>query len=61
LVLNASGINVLDDPEGFLEVDSSTVVVSCGPNAPIREIVSDLARRDILIWYKIKDEEQLLG
>jgi hypothetical protein len=63
LVLNASGINVLDYPEGFLEVDSSTVVVSCGPYAPIRQIVSDLARPAIMIWYKIKDEEEeeLLG
>lgn len=58
LVLESSGINVLDDPEGFIEVDDETLVVSCGPNVPVKQIVLDLANPAVMIWDKIIDEEE---
>lgn len=56
LVLEGSDITVLDDPEGFLEVDNSTVVFSCAPNVPVRQIISDIALPAIMIWDKIKED-----
>lgn len=49
-VLGNFGINVVDDPEGFLQVDNSSVVFSCAPNIPVKQVVADLARPAILIW-----------
>lgn len=48
-VLEKNGIAVLNDPKAFLEVDDSTIVVSCAPSVPIKQIVSDLARPAMLI------------
>lgn len=57
LLLGASGIKVLDDPDGLIEVDNSTLVVSCGPNVPIRQIVTDIAQPAIMICSKILHED----
>ena len=54
LVLEESGISVLDHPEAFLEVDDSTVVFCAAPDVPVREIVSDIARPAMMIWDDIK-------
>lgn len=56
--LEASGINILDDPEAFLQVDDATIVVSCGPDVPVKQIVSDLARPAVIIWDKVMDREE---
>ena len=53
LLLKSYGVTVVDDPEGFLQVDDSSAVISCGPNAPIRQIVSDLAQPTLMIWDKV--------
>ena len=53
LLLKSYGITVVDDPEGLLQVDDSSAVISCGPNAPIRQIVSDLAQPTLMIWDKV--------
>ena len=52
-VLRELGVTVLDHPRGFLEVDDSTVVVSGSPEAPIRQIVCDIARPAVMIWNKV--------
>lgn len=57
-VLGKAGITVLDDPEGFLEVDESTVVVSVAPNIPVKQIISDIARPALLIWDEVRGEEE---
>lgn len=53
LVLGGSGIAVLADPEGFLEVNDSTVVISC------KQIISDLAQPAIMICDRIEDQEEI--
>ena len=57
-VLKKAGIAILDDPEAFLEIDESSAVISCGPDIPVREIVSDIARPVVMIWDRFMDDEQ---
>lgn len=58
-VLAGAGIQILDDPYGFLEVDDSSVVISFGSNVPVRQIVADIARPAIMIWDKVRPEEEI--
>ncbi|GFF53100.1 hypothetical protein IFM58399_09484 [Aspergillus lentulus] len=57
LVLQRSDIKVLEDPEGFLEMDDASLVFSCSPNICVKEIVADIARPPILIWCTVKEED----
>ena len=52
-----AGIKIVEDPDGFLEIDDSTVVFSCAPDIPVRQIVLDLARPAVLIWDKLRNED----
>lgn len=58
-VLEGAGIRVLDDPHGFLEVNDSSVVIAFSPNVPVRQIVADVARPAIMVWNKVKREEEM--
>ncbi|KKY32456.1 hypothetical protein UCDDA912_g07591 [Diaporthe ampelina] len=60
-VLSEVGITVVDDPQGFLEVDDQSVVLSFSPNVPVRQIITDLARPVILAWDTVLTEEQTIG
>ena len=53
-LLEQAGVTILNDPEAFLEVDESTVVLSVSPNVCVRQIVADIARPAIIIWDPIK-------
>ncbi|PGH26382.1 hypothetical protein AJ80_01880 [Polytolypa hystricis UAMH7299] len=57
-VLEKNGFVHLPNPEGFLEVDESTVALSFAPNVPVRQIVSDIAQPAILIWDTVKNDGQ---
>ena len=62
LLLKSYGITVVNDPDGFLQVDNSSAVISCGPNAPIRQVISDLAQPTLMIWDKVSEcSPQVLG
>jgi hypothetical protein len=37
-VLQSCGVTVVPDPEGFLEVDEETVVISISPNVPVKQV-----------------------
>lgn len=56
-VLGAEGVEVVEDPEGFLEVDEASVVISVCPNVPVRQIVADIARPAVLIWDRVEGYE----
>lgn len=56
-ILKESNVAVLDDPQGLLEIDDSSVVFSCSSNIPIKEIVADLARPAVLIWEHVGEED----
>jgi len=51
-VLQASGVKILEDPMGFLEVDETSVILSIAPNVPVKQIITDLGRPAIMIWCK---------
>lgn len=59
-ILERAGIHVVEDPQGFLEVDESTVVISICPEVPVRQIVADIARPAIMVWNKVRSEEEML-
>ncbi|KAK3331383.1 hypothetical protein B0H66DRAFT_96495 [Apodospora peruviana] len=50
-ILESLGIRVLEDPMGFVEVDEGSVVVSISPNVPVKQIIADIARPAMIIWY----------
>ena len=47
------GIDVLDDPDGFLAVDDSSIVLSIASDAPVKQIIVDLAKPAAIIWDKV--------
>ncbi|KAL2861871.1 hypothetical protein BJX68DRAFT_13382 [Aspergillus pseudodeflectus] len=53
-VLQSCGVTVVPDPEGFLEVDEETVVISISPNVPVKQVVSEIARPALIIWDSIR-------
>ncbi|KAL4864038.1 hypothetical protein BDV12DRAFT_176723 [Aspergillus spectabilis] len=55
-ILNRSGIEVMDDPDGFLQIDDTSLVFSCGPNICVKEVVTEIARPTILMWCAVRDE-----
>lgn len=60
-VLEGYGITVLDDPKGFLEVDDSAAVISCAPDVPVKQIISDLAQPAMMIWDAVsKDRSEVI-
>lgn len=56
-VLTGAGFTVLEDPEAFLEVDDSSVVFSCAPDAPVRQLVAELARPVMMIWNRVAESD----
>ncbi|KAK4097428.1 hypothetical protein N658DRAFT_561767 [Parathielavia hyrcaniae] len=52
-ILGRAGITVVQDPRALLEVNKQSVVLSFSPNVPVRQIITDLARPDILIWDEV--------
>ncbi|KAK1967990.1 hypothetical protein LY78DRAFT_730720 [Colletotrichum sublineola] len=48
--LKSRHIMVLNDPQGFLDVDEYTLVFSVAPTVPVKQIVTDLARPAIIVW-----------
>jgi hypothetical protein len=48
------GVEVVDDPVGFLQADDNTAVISISPDIAVKQVLCDLARPAILIWYKVE-------
>ncbi|KAK4190876.1 hypothetical protein QBC35DRAFT_471252 [Podospora australis] len=53
LLQDQDGMVIVDDPEGFLEVDDQTLVFAIAPNVPVRQVIADIARPGIMIWDRI--------
>ncbi|KAL3474629.1 hypothetical protein BJX99DRAFT_260229 [Aspergillus californicus] len=56
-VLAKSGVEVVEDPEGFLQIDDNSLVFSCSPNICVKQIVAEIARPLVLIWCEVEEEE----
>lgn len=58
-VLERAGVQVIDDPRGWLEVDEQSIVVSVTPIVPVKEIIADIARPAVIIWERVGVENLL--
>ena len=56
-VLNDSGFTVLEDPNGFVEIDEDSAVISLFPDCPVKEIVFNLAKPALIIWQTVKHDQ----
>lgn len=52
-VLGELGMTVMDNPRGFLEVDDATAVFSQALEAPVRQVIADIARPALMIWDRV--------
>ncbi|KIM93545.1 hypothetical protein OIDMADRAFT_21506 [Oidiodendron maius Zn] len=57
-VLRSIGITPINDPKGFLEVDSNTLVISINPNIPVKQIITDIQWPGGMIWNTVEPEGQ---
>ncbi|CAG9986331.1 unnamed protein product [Clonostachys byssicola] len=57
-VLAEAGIQVVGGRGGlaFTYIDENTVVISCHPNIPVKQVVADLGKPAILICNEVKEE-----
>jgi len=53
-LLESIGIETIEDPKGFLEVDGKTLVVSVAPNVCVRQIVADLQWPGAMLWNTVQ-------
>ncbi|KAI2620767.1 hypothetical protein GGS26DRAFT_570730 [Hypomontagnella submonticulosa] len=58
-VLSSEGFTILDDPEAFLTLDNSSILVSINPNVPVKQITADICRPGIIIWAKAKSLDEI--
>jgi hypothetical protein len=49
-LLKGVGLSILEDPQAFLELDDSSMLVSIASDIPVKEIVADICRPGIIIW-----------
>ena len=54
------GINVLEDPMAFLEIDEFTAIVSCSPDIPVKQIVADISRPALILWNQVVQNDDSL-
>lgn len=57
-LLRNIGIEPLDDPKGFLEIDEDTLVFSVSPNVPVKQVVADVQWPGAMIWNTVSLEEK---
>jgi hypothetical protein len=57
-VMSEFGIEILDNPDGFLAVDDASVIICVTPNVPVKQIICDLARPAAMIWDKVDFDDR---
>jgi hypothetical protein len=59
-ILKEDGIEVIDGygSLAFTLIDEETLVFSCCPNIPVKQIVADIARPAAMIWDRVKPESE---
>lgn len=53
------GLQAVEDPNGLLEIDDQSMVVSLCASFPIHEIVHDLANPAIIMWEPHRERPTL--
>ncbi|KAH8745944.1 hypothetical protein BGZ57DRAFT_773060 [Hyaloscypha finlandica] len=57
-LVSGLGMTVVNDPKGFLQVDTQTLVVAVAPDIPLRQIIADLAEPAAMIWKGVVPPEE---
>ena len=57
-VLADAGITALENPRAFLVVDDTSLVISISPEAPIRQIIADIAQPAVMIWNRVEEAQR---
>jgi hypothetical protein len=52
--LQSLNIKVVDDPQGFLEINDSTLLFSVSPNVPVKQIVADIGWPTAMLWDTVE-------
>ncbi|KAL3460906.1 hypothetical protein BJX64DRAFT_300442 [Aspergillus heterothallicus] len=60
-VLSDIHIGVLQDPEGFLEMDDRSLVFCSNPTTCVKSIVAEIARPMMIIWNRVTDDPATAG
>ena len=60
-ILTESGVSTLDNPDGFLNVNDSTMVLSFAPDVPIKQIITGISRPAAMIWDRVTEDELFDG
>lgn len=58
-ILEEHGVEIIEGPRAWLEIDDNTMVVSVAPNVPVREIIVDIARPAVVIWEQIEPKDDM--
>ncbi|KAJ5279562.1 hypothetical protein N7478_004934 [Penicillium angulare] len=56
-ILAQHEVEVIDDPLAWLEMDDQSIVVSIASNVPSKEIIADVSRPAVVIWYRVTDKD----
>lgn len=56
-ILAEHEVEVIDDPLAWLEMDDQSIVVSIASNVPSKEIIADVSRPAVVIWYRVTDKD----
>ncbi|KAK5626296.1 hypothetical protein RRF57_002011 [Xylaria bambusicola] len=56
--LSNIGIQTIDDPQAFLDLDDTSVVITSAPNIPVMQIVTDLARPVAIMWHPPSENDK---
>lgn len=51
-IYGIQGIQLIEDPQGFLHVDDESFVITIAASAPVRKLVMDLALPAAMIWLQ---------
>ncbi|KAI0201873.1 hypothetical protein F4808DRAFT_459629 [Astrocystis sublimbata] len=55
-IIHSTGLTVLEDPQGFLDLDEYSILLTISPNPPIEDIVADTCRPGIIIWNGLRPD-----
>lgn len=55
---NLHQVKVLKDPEAWIEVDKSSMVIAINPGVPARQIVMDVAQPMVMFWMTLQNALQ---
>ena len=56
-ILAEFGVSLLENPDGFLITDDSTLVLSFAPDIPVKQIITELSRPAAMLWNKVTENE----